>query len=40
MNCLNIPNATTNLSDEQFRALLDLELNRLEFKEYICVYIY
>lgn len=36
----NIYNEHPNLSDEQFRALLDLELNRLEFKEYICIYIY
>ena len=36
----NIYNEHPNLSDEQFRALLDLELSRLEFKEYICIYIY
>lgn len=36
----NIYNGHPNLSEEQFKALLDLELSRLEFKEYICIYVY
>lgn len=36
----NIYNEHPNLSEEQFKALLDLELSRLEFKEYICIYVY
>lgn len=35
-----IYNEHPKLLEEQFRALVDLELSKLEFKEYICLYIY
>lgn len=35
-----IYNEHPKLLEEQFRALVDLELSKLEFKEYICLYVY
>ena len=35
-----IYNEHPKLLEEQFKALIDLKISKLEFKEYICLYVY